>query len=199
MVYSTSRCPSCKQVIRRQTNPIKEIAVPFEKCRHCGTTYLNSYKEEWITKSPFSRFFFFLQAGVWARAFIVPVLVLIIPMSVFDLSADDIWVIWPILSLTWLIGGYFIHKKAEKGNIAASLERTKDSNYLNILKQAGYTIYPINNIPSATYTSSQVLSYAHESAVTNNEVFFCRKCGKKLMAGSSYCSYCGTEIITKKK
>lgn len=52
MVYSTSRCPKCGQIIRRQTNPVHKIGSPFERCRYCGSIYLNSYKEEWITKSP---------------------------------------------------------------------------------------------------------------------------------------------------
>ena len=145
MVYSTSRCPSCGQVIRRQTNPVKEIGCPFERCRYCGNVYRNSYKEEWITKSPIRRFFYFLQAGVWARAYIVPLLFLGILMVTVDLSVAVVWVMWPILSLAWLIGGYFVHKRAEEDDIAASLERTKDVKYLYLLKQAGYKIYPIND------------------------------------------------------
>jgi len=126
MVYSTSTCPSCGQVIRKQTNPAKEIGIPFERCRYCGTTCRNSYKEEWITKSPTNRFFFFLQAGVWARAFMLPMLILIIPIAVFDWDTGVVFALWPFLSLTYLIGGYFVHKKAEQNDIEASLERTKD-------------------------------------------------------------------------
>jgi len=145
MVYSTSRCPNCGQVIRRQTNPVKEIGIPFERCYHCGAVYRNSYKEEWITKSPIRRFFFFLQDGVWARAFLLPALIVAIPIAALNLSVDYVWVLWPIFSLAWLIAGFFVHKKAERDSIIASLERTKDTNYLNLLKQAGYKIYPIND------------------------------------------------------
>ena len=61
MVYSTSRCPKCGEIIKKQKNPSYEIGNPFEQCRHCGAIYLNNYKEEWITKSPLQRFFFFIQ------------------------------------------------------------------------------------------------------------------------------------------
>ena len=163
MVYSTSRCPSCGQVIRRQTNPVKEIGIPFERCRYCGSTYLNSYKEEWITKSPFSRFFFFLQAGVWARAFMLPMLILIIPIAAFDWDTDIVFALWPFLSLAWLIGGYFIHRKAEQDDIAASIERTKDPKYVSLLKQAGYSIYPIDNIPMAVERSPEIDTPSRET------------------------------------
>ncbi len=194
MVYSTSKCPSCGQVIRRQTNPVKEIGIPFERCRHCGTTYLNSYKEEWITKSPFSRFFFFLQAGVWARAFILPMLILTIPIAAFNWDTDTIFAVWPFLSLLWLIGGYFVHKKAEQKDIAESLERTKDLKYVNLLKQAGYSIYPIKDIVPATNASQQEISKLSAPIAAKPNICFCRKCGQKLIAGSLYCNKCGEKI-----
>ena len=84
MIYSTSKCPSCGKIIRRQTNPVHKIGNPFEHCRHCGNIYINSYKEEWITKSPIKRFFFFLQIYVWARAFLMPLLLIGIPTVIFD-------------------------------------------------------------------------------------------------------------------
>ena len=196
MVYSTSRCPSCGQVIRRQTNPVKEIGVPFERCRYCGSTYLNSYKEEWITKSPFSRFFFFLQAGVWARAFLLPMLILIIPIAAFDWDTDIVFALWPFLSLAWLIGGYFVHRKAEQDDIAASIERTKDPKYVSLLKKAGYSIYPIDNIPEAVERSPEVTTSSKET-IQRNEVCYCRKCGQKLVAGSLYCNKCGEKIVNQ--
>jgi len=194
MVYSTSRCPSCGQVIRRQTNPVKEIGVPFERCRHCGTTYRNSYKEEWITKSPISRFFFFLQAGVWARAFLVPILILAIPMAAFDMSTEVVWGLWPVLSLAWLICGYFIHKKAEQDNIAASIKRTQDPEYLNLLKKAGYTIYPIDETISSPNNQTQASLHKNCAVVTNEKICYCRKCGQKLSEGSLYCNKCGEKV-----
>lgn len=197
MVYSTSRCPSCGQVIRRQTNPVKEIGIPFERCRHCGSTYLNSYKEEWITKSPFSRFFFFLQVGVWARAFMLPMLILIIPIATFDWDTDIVFALWPFLSLAWLIGGYFLHKKAEQDDIAASLERTKDPKYLSLLKQAGYSIYPIENNPTVVEKQSAVNHYASNETNPISTICYCRKCGQKLATGSLYCNKCGEKVINQ--
>lgn len=197
MVYSTSRCPSCGQVIRRQTNPVKEIGIPFERCRYCGKTYLNSYKEEWITKSPVSRFFFFLQVGVWARAFMLPMLILIIPIAAFDWDTDIVFAVWPFLSLAWLIAGYFVHKKAEQDDIAASVERTKDPKYVNLLKQAGYSIYPVANIPTTVDMQPTTTMNSHKETTSYNEVCYCRKCGQKLVKGSLYCSMCGEKVINQ--
>ena len=177
MVYRTSRCPSCGQVIRTQTNPIKKIGCPFERCRYCGTIYRNSYKEEWITKSPTRRFLFFLHIGVWARALIIPAFILIIPIAVFELRSDILRILWPILSLAWLVGGYFIHRDQAQGDIMASMYRTNDIQYINLLKQAGYKIYPLHNYgppkrnvkKAVVITSSIVLCSA---LVTGILIFF---------------------------
>lgn len=197
MVYSTSRCPSCGQIIRKQTNPVKEIGVPFERCRHCGATYLNSYKKEWITKSPISRFFFFLQAGVWARAFMLPMLILIIPIAAFDWDTDIVFAVWPVLSLIWLIGGFFVHKKAEQDDIAASVERTRDPKYVDLLKKAGYTIYPIDSKPTAANASLKPIAVSSRESTTCSEICYCRKCGQKLVAGSLYCNKCGERVVNQ--
>lgn len=194
MVYSTSKCPSCGRIIRTQTNPVKVIDIPFERCRYCGSIYLNSYKEEWITKSPFRRFFFFLPQGVWARAIGIPMLILLIPLAAFDLNEDILLVLWPILSLAWLICGYFLHKKVAQDAIAESLERTKDPKYLNLLKQAGYNIYLTDDTPFITSPSLQTTSRSHESVATSNEIHFCGNCGQKLVSGSLYCDQCGERI-----
>ncbi len=198
MVYSTSRCPSCGKLIKRQTNPTHEIGSPFERCRCCGNIYLNSYKEEWITKSPLKRFFFFLQAGVWARAFIVPILILIIPMAAFDMSSEAVWAVWPILSIAWLIGGYFIHKKSEYDDILKSLERTKDTEYLNLLKKAGYKIYPLDTHQESNISQSDTFKFQNTNSNptnnTNNGICFCRKCGNKIIEDSLFCNKCGTKI-----
>ena len=144
MVYSTSRCPKCGQVIKRQTNPVHEIGSPFERCRYCGSIYLNSYKEEWITKSPIKRFFFFLQSYVWARAFLMPVLLMVIPMVLgVDIDVDILKILWPIGSVAWLIAGYFVHKKTNQSDIEASIARTQDPSYVELLVKAGYKIYNI--------------------------------------------------------
>ncbi len=195
MVYSTSRCPSCGQVIRRQTNPVKEIGIPFERCRHCCTTYRNSYKEEWITKSPIRRFFFFLQVYVWARAIMLPMLILIIPIAAFDWDTDIVFATWPFLSLAWLIGGYFVHRKAEQEDIAASLERTKDPQYVNLLRQAGYSIYPVADAYPNANAPTQANTQQPEPFITKNDICFCRKCGQKLVAGSLYCNKCGEKVM----
>lgn len=174
MVYSTSKCPKCGEIIRQQTNPVKEIGNPFERCRHCGNIYLNSYKEEWITKSPIKRFFFFLQGYVWARAILIPFLLMAIPIAIFDMDVEVMKILSPIFSAIWLIVGYFVHKNASKEDIEASLRRTNDLKYVNLLKKAGYKIYPIENDLSLNITQH---SYA-DNTYYNPE--------KKLDSNSDY-------------
>lgn len=162
MVYSTSKCPNCGKVIKRQTNPVKEIGYPFEQCRYCRSMYINSYKEEWITKSPISRFFFFLQIYVWARALIMPLLVFGVFLY-FDIELNII--IWPILSVVWLIAGYFVHKNANRKDIEQSLSRTNNPEYIDRLKKAGYTIYPIKDSESKSNIKNSDHSLKADNAV----------------------------------
>lgn len=194
MYISTSNCPSCGQLIRKQTNPAKEIGMPFERCRYCGKTYINSYKEEWITKSPVRRFFFFLQIYVWARAFMVPMLILSIPIIAFDWDSDIVFAVWPFLSLAWLIGGYFIHKKAEQDDIVASIERTRDPKYVKVLKRYGYSIYPIRNNPIIVDTQPKENSDSYKEKSLYSDVCHCRKCGQTLVTDSLYCHKCGERL-----
>ena len=220
MVYSTSKCPSCGQVIRRQTNPVKEIDIPFERCRHCGKIYLNSYKEEWITKSPISRFFFFLQAGVWARAFALPALI-IFPIEALNWDTDIFFALWPLFSLAWLFCGYFLHRNAAQNAISASIARTNDPEYVNLLKQAGYSIYPLDNIPTAVNTQPEAPMNSHKKTTEHtldvreendeksvvhaystppafkhtNNMKYCSRCGSPIDNETKICTGCGKQYF----
>lgn len=191
MIYSTSRCPSCNNVVKQQTNPAREIGVPFEKCPYCGAVYRNTYKEEWITKDSVGRFFFYLQVGVWSRAFLIPPLLYALPSLLFqgDLNVDTLKILWPLGSLLWLICGYFLHKRWEEKNILESLRRTSNPEYVKMLKDAGYNIYPLGKDP--------VPYIPNNNEVPNTEIKFCRKCGEKLLANSQYCIKCGEKIIER--
>lgn len=146
MTYVTSKCPHCNAYLGRKTNPVHEVDIPFEKCPHCGGVYLNNYKEEWITKSPMKRFFFYLQIGVWARALIIPLVVFAPLFSILDL-VELILPFYLVGAVSWLIAGYFLHRHREKDAIARSIQRTKDQEYVELLKKAKYTIYPIIPAP----------------------------------------------------
>ena len=145
MIYSTTRCPHCNNVIRKETNPVHQIAVPFETCFYCGKRYRNSYKEEWITKSPARRFLYYLSNGVFARAFLFSLLlaggfgVLVFP----DGESDIYFATWALFFLIWLGVSLTSLKGKIQSQIVESLERTKDPVYLAMLKQSGYVIFPI--------------------------------------------------------
>jgi hypothetical protein len=175
MVYSTSRCPNCGQIIRKQTNPVHKIGNPFERCRHCGNTYLNSYKEEWITKSPIKRFFFFLPSYVWARAIVVPALLFsIFLVTLYDrIDPRIIIILWLISPIIWLIAGYSMHKNANKENIEESLLRTSDPEYLNLLVKAGYRIYPVKNFTPSNNTQISHASNANTSTASDSASHIC--------------------------
>ena len=166
MVYSTSRCPACKKIVGKETNPSYKIGNPFEKCPWCGKVYRNQFKEEWITKSPLKRFFFFLQIGVWARAFLIP----FIALSVLGASPDTLWTLLPLASIWWIIGGYFFHKRRNKKHIEESLIRTQDAEYLKLLKASGYTIYPVDTIDNEEQSAKPAEKDKSEKIIMQKKV-----------------------------
>lgn len=149
MIYSTSRCPHCKNIVRKQTNPPKEVACPFETCHHCKRQYINTYKEEWITKSPFKRHLFFIQNGTYARAILFPMII----AGLLGYATSSLAIMWTFYALgvaAWLIGGYFYNKNISQRAIKASLKRTESAEYVAQLKQAKYKIYHIAGVKTAT-------------------------------------------------
>ena len=125
MVYSTSRCPHCKNIVRKQTNPVKEIGNPFEKCPYCGQFYKNSYKEEWITKSPLKRFLFFISNGCLARAFVIPLILVGLCSAGGAVNPGLLAGFYFLGFISWLIAGYFIHKNSNESKIKESLKKEK--------------------------------------------------------------------------
>jgi hypothetical protein len=114
-----------------------------------------------------------------------PMLVLMIPTAIFEWEKEIMLALWPILSISWLVFAYFLYTKAEQENIKASLERTKNQEYLASLKRAGYSIYPVKDMRLEETADEPV----------NNKRVVCPKCEKVLPEDSRFCRYCGTELI----
>lgn len=168
MIYSTSRCPYCNMVVNRKTNPVPEIGNPFEVCPYCRNTYLNKNKSEWITKSPIDRVLFFLNSGVWARAFICPMLV-ILPLT-DKLNATELMVpLWAIAFMFWIVVGFLVHKKCAQKDIEASLKRTEDLEYLELLKKAGFDLYPERRGRKKQSNSDEVVAF-DEKEIREDEI-----------------------------
>ena len=74
----------------------------------------------------------------------MPMLLLLISMALgVDIDVDVFIILWPIGSVAWLIAGYFLHKKADQSDIDASIARTQDPSYVELLVKAGYKIYNV--------------------------------------------------------
>lgn len=147
MVYSTSTCPYCQNIIKRQKNPSLQIANPFEQCPWCGGVYKNSLKKEWLTFSPIKRFLFFINIGVWARGFLLS---LFIPV-LFSYSIDEsqsliLLLIFFLCFISYMSFGWFLHKGLSEDAIKQSIDRTRNYYYVELLKKSGYKIYPIKNV-----------------------------------------------------
>ena len=106
MVYSTEKCPHCKNIVRSRRNPSLSIGNPFEKCNHCGKIYIDNYTKEWVTLPEHERA---IRKGL--RLF---------------------------------------GKQEFLDDIDASLRRTEIIEYVEQLKKAGFSLYPIEGHPLAS-------------------------------------------------
>lgn len=214
MIYSTSICPHCKNIISQKTNPVKEIANPFEKCPLCGEIYKNSYKEEWITKSPLKRFLFFIQGPVWARALIIPLLCCSLFLQ--SLETSVIWLIWLCGFFIWITLAWFFYRNKFQESIETSLERTKNKDYLELLVKSGYKIYPITSSIENNQSHDEEISketiddikdeivedyeydkhgYADElDKINTPNKDECPCCFSKISVNDKECSYCGYKL-----
>ena len=148
MIYSTSKCPYCKGLLNYQTNPEKTIANPFEKCPHCGQIYKNSYKEEWLTKSPFRRFLFLIDNTYTRLGIIVSIIFAVLITYLTNNNSYGL----PITFIGYfilVIIGYHTTKKDCQTIINESLKRTEVKEYVKLLINSGYKIYPIDNVEYA--------------------------------------------------
>ena len=146
MIYVTTRCPHCSHPLRYQKgNPPHLIESPFVTCSCCGKVFIDSYRSEWITKSPSERKLFILGfgEGTIARALLLPLV-----LSALVFGAEDIVYLIPIFGVIgiplWWAFEVKLRKKSYKEDIEASIERTKNAEYVELLKSAGFKIYPFD-------------------------------------------------------
>ena len=149
-VHVTTKCPHCNGIYRyRESNPCFLIKSPFVSCQHCGEIFIDSYREEWITKSPLKRKLFFIGNGTWARALLLPFFISVCIFGIFFvgmLGIEEAAYLIPLGFIgtpIWLVWEASRAKKIFEKDIEESIARTKDPEYVKILKQAGYKIYPL--------------------------------------------------------
>ena len=144
MTYHTLKCPNCKKIVNRATGSPSYIGNPFRKCPWCGGVYVDSFTQEWATKSPFQRTKFlidkplagaFLSIIVIAGLFAMAKLNFLIALSVGIVVAGFVFAGWT-----------FVRKTFIQDMIDKSIERTKSAKYVELLKQAGFKIYPIKGV-----------------------------------------------------
>ena len=148
MTYHTLKCPHCKKIVNRATGSPSYIGNPFRKCPWCGGVYVDSFTQEWATKSPFQRIIFLIDKPL-AAAFLSSIAIagLLAMAEAHILVALIVGVVGAALIF---IGLTFARKSSIQEMIDESIERTKSANYIKLLKQAGFKIYPIEGVEIGT-------------------------------------------------
>ena len=148
MTYHTLKCPHCKNIVNRATGSPSYIGNPFRKCPWCGGVYVDSFTQEWATKSPFQRTKFLIDKP-FAAAFlsIIAIAGLLARAEVYILVALIVGIVGAVLIF---IGCTFARKSSIQEMIDKSIERTKSAKYVELLKQAGFKIYPIKGAEIGT-------------------------------------------------
>ena len=153
MTYHTLKCPHCKNIVNRATGSPSYIGNPFRKCPWCGGIYVDSFTQEWATKSPFQRTKFLIDKPL-AGAFlsIIAIAGLLSMAEVHILVALIVGIVCAVLVF---IGWTFARKSSIQEIIDKSIERTKSVKYVELLKQAGFKIYPIKGTEIGTINDEE--------------------------------------------
>lgn len=144
MTYHTLKCPHCKNVVNRVTGSPSYIGNPFRKCPWCGGVYIDSFTQEWATKSPFQRTKFLIDKPLsGALLSIIAVAGFLAMLEVDFLIA---LIVGNVMAILIFVGWTFARKSSIQEMIDMSIERTKSAKYVELLKQAGFKIYPIQGV-----------------------------------------------------
>ena len=125
-------CPHCRKNLG-MVNGTNRLGNPFKKCPKCGGSYVDPNISEWVTKSPFQRFTFFLAPPLTIALVVLAVgtiLSAIIASNIGNLTL----IIGLCLSVVCSIGLFcllYIKRKSKAQEwIRQSLERTKLESYM---------------------------------------------------------------------
>lgn len=148
MTYHTLKCPHCNRVLGSGSGSPSYIGNPIHQCPFCGGIYTDPFTVEWINKSPVSRLFFYagkpLGFGFLSIILIAGFLTMVgVHILVALFTAIGLSVIIALLI-------FFVRLEGIKEKIKESFERTKHANYVEQLKKAGYTFYPIEGVEVGT-------------------------------------------------
>lgn len=170
MTYHTLKCPYCKNIVNRVTGSPKYIGNPFHKCPWCGGVYVDSFTQEWATKSPFQRKKFLIDKPL-AYACLSYLLIAVLLMSL----GANFWValilgiIGAVLIFTISI---FTRKSSIQEMIDKSIERTKSAKYVKMLTRAGFRIYPIKGVEIANIHDEKDSLLQKEDIKTEIDSFY---------------------------
>ena len=153
MTYHTLKCPHCKNIVNRATGSPSYIGNPFRKCPWCGGVYVDSFTQEWATKSPFQRTKFLIDKPL-AGSFLsfIAIAGLLTMAEAHILVAFIVGIIGAGLIF---VGWTFARKSSIQEMIDKSIERTKNVKYVELLKQAGFKIYPIKGTEIGTINDEE--------------------------------------------
>ena len=167
MTYHTLKCPHCKNIVNRATGSPSYIGNPFRECPWCGGIYVDSFTQEWATKSPFQRTKFLIDKPL-AGAFlsIIAIAGLLAMAEVYILVALIVGIVGAVLIF---IGGTFARKSSIQEMIDKSIERTKSVKYVELLKQAGFKIYPIKGAEIGTINDEEKSPLLDEDIKTETD------------------------------
>ena len=144
MTYHTLKCPHCKNIVNRAKGSPSYIGNPFRKCPWCGGVYVDSFTQEWATKSPFQRTKFLIDKPLSGAFLSIIAIAGLLAMAEVDiLIALIVGIVGAVLIF---VGWTFARKSSIQEMIDKSIERTKGAKYVELLKQAGFKIYPIQGV-----------------------------------------------------
>lgn len=160
MTYHTFKCPYCNNVVGKATGDPSRIGNPLRKCPWCHGIYVDTFTEEWIMKSSWKRFKFFIEKPFgWAM------ITFLVVFGLLAANEIDFFICLTIGSVDFIlvfIFVFFLVKEKLDIEITKSLNRTKNARYVKKLLAARLKIYPIKGVEIGTEMNEDEISYQLE-------------------------------------
>ena len=169
MTYHTLKCPHCKNIVNCATGSPSYIGNPFRKCPWYGGVYVDSFTQEWATKSPFQRTKFLIDKPL-AGSFLsfIALAGLLAMAEAHILVAFIVGIIGAGLIF---VGWTFARKSSIQEIVDKSIERTKSAKYVELLKQAGFKIYPIKGVEIGTNNDEDFLLHDEDIKIETDSSY----------------------------
>ena len=123
------KCSHCNMIIRSgHGTPLKHLGSPLKRCKYCGKPYIDTDTIEWSVSPLYRKIGYLFANNRWTLFFIPFILCYAYPLVAIC-----------VVVFLLLLFNFYVKGKVKK-ELPASIERTSNIEYINLLKECNYPL-----------------------------------------------------------